>query len=168
MQQEQEERIRHERIAQESGGGSFPVLHGSSHLPTPVVADTGRKVLTIGGKGKGKGKPHATLTTTYSRPTPIASRAPTPPPTDIIPRPRSPPLDNTRGDKDLQKTMTWRDTEDRPWGDVKLVKRGGWNYVERAVLELVEEDKIGRRRRKGRENADKGLGVDGRKVVGAA
>lgn len=51
---------------------------------------------------------------------------------------------------------------------MKLVKRGGWNYVERAVLELVEEDKIGRRRRKGRENADKGLGVDGRKVVGTA
>jgi hypothetical protein len=64
--------------------------------------------------------------------------------------------------------MAWRDTEDRPWGDMKLVKRGGWNYVERAVLELMEEDKIGRRRRKGRENADKGLGVDGKKVVGSA
>ena len=169
-QQEQEERNRLERLAQESGGGSFPVLHGSSHVPTPTSTPTenGRKVLTIGGKGKGKGKSSATLTTTYSRPSPIPSRAPTPPPTDITPRPRSPPLDNTRGDKDLQKTMNWRETEDRPWADMKLVKKGGWNYIERAVMELVEEDKIGRRRRKGRENAEKGLGIDGKKVVGAA
>jgi len=73
-----------------------------------------------------------------------------------------------RGEKDLNKAMAWRETEDRPWGDMKLAKRGGWTYMAPAVLELVEEDQIGRRRRKGRENAQKGMGVDGRKVVGAA
>jgi hypothetical protein len=77
-------------------------------------------------------------------------------------------LDIVRGEKDLQKTRMWREAEDRPWADMKLVKRGGWTFMDSAVLELVEEDKIGRRRRKGRENADKGTGVDGRKVVGAA
>lgn len=166
-QQEQDERIRLERLALESGGGSFPILPGASHVPTPQTIDTGRKVLTIAGKGKGKGKSSATLTTTYSRPTPAPSRPATPPPTDHVPRPRSPPLDLVRGGKDLQKQINWRDTEDRPWGDMKLVKRGGWNYMERAVLELVEEDKIGRRRRRGKENVEKGMGVDGRIVVGA-
>jgi len=166
-QQEQDERIRLERLALESGGGSFPILPGASHVPTPQTIDTGRKVLTIAGKGKGKGKSSATLTTTYSRPTPTPSRPSTPPPTDHVPRPRSPPLDLVRGEKDLQKQINWRDTEDRPWGDMKLVKRGGWNYMERAVLELVEEDKIGRRRRRGKENVEKGMGVDGRMVVGA-
>lgn len=64
--------------------------------------------------------------------------------------------------------LDWRASEDRPWGDVKMVKKGGWSYIPAPVLELAEEDHIGRRRRKGRENAAKGMGVDGKKVVGAA
>lgn len=170
--QEHEERAKLERLAAESGGGSFPLLGPGAHgqPATHIDKDTGRKVLTIGAnaKGKGKGRSTATLTTTYSRPIPSPSRPATPPPTDIVPRPRSPPLDLVRGEKDLNKAMAWRETEDRPWGDMKLAKRGGWTYMAPAVLELVEEDQIGRRRKKGRENAQKGVGVDGRKVVGAA
>ena len=167
-QAEAEERNRQESVLRASGGGSFPILPTSG--PNTVSHDAGRKVLTINSQ-KGKGKhPSATLTTTYSRPSPVpgSSRQGTPPPTDLVPRPRSPPLDHTRGDKDLNKLLSWREAEDRPWGDVKLVKKGGWSYQPPAVLELVEEDAIGRRRRKGRENAAKGLGADGRKVVGAA
>jgi hypothetical protein len=76
-------------------------------------------------------------------------------------------LDLTRGEKDLNKLLNWREAEDRPWGDVKLVKKGGWTYQPAAIVEVLEEDVIGRRR-KGRQNAAKGLGADGRKVVGAA
>jgi hypothetical protein len=77
-------------------------------------------------------------------------------------------MDQERGEKELQKNMTWRETEDRPWGDLKLAKRGGWEYKARAVLELVEEDKIGRRRRKKGEAVERGWREDGTKVVGAA
>jgi len=169
-EREDQERARLDRLAAES---VFPVLASGNSTPvSQPQSDGGRKVLTIaggggggGGKGKGKSRSTATLTTTYTRPSPNPTRPPTPPAEDIVPRPPSSPLDSMRTEKELNKVLSWRENEDRPWGDMKGVRQGGWVYSERVVLELMEEDKVGRRKRK---KDEKGLGVDGKKVVGAA
>lgn len=72
-------------------------------------------------------------------------------------------------EKDLAKVLKWREEQDRPWGDCKKVKKGEeWKYIESKVLVMVEEDRVGRRRKKKDAAEEKGSGMDGRKVVGAA
>lgn len=184
------------RIAAVQAQAAFPYLSGtkgsgigtgvgSGPLAQPVPGppgSEGRKVLTIGSKGKGKGKAKTTtLTTTYTRPTPTPSPQPGSSgansnnkgdeiPSDIIPRPRSAPMEKNRTDKELDKALRWREEEDRPWGDQKVDKKGeGWNYLPLPVLAIGGEDQVGRRRKKkGMGTAQGGVGRDGRVVVGAA
>ena len=145
--------------------------------------EEGRKVLTIGavangggnGQGKGKAKSRVTLTTTTSIPSSSAAAAegeldlddPTDLslyPRDIVPRPRSTPLESSRIEKELAKHLKWRAEEDRPWGDMKAVKRGeAWAYVELPIAVAYEGQGGGRRKKKGGQ----GQGVDGRHVPGA-
>jgi hypothetical protein len=144
-------------------------------MAAPTPREQGRKVLTIGTKGKGKGKATATLTTTYSRPTPTPSPGPSTPlepqiPDDIVPRPRSAPLEAVKSEKELNKMLVWREGVDRPWGDMQKEKKGEvWSYVPLPVLVGGDEEQVGRRkgRKKGKASVA-GIGVDGRVVVGAA
>lgn len=127
-------------------------------------------MLTIGKNAKGKGRATVTTTTYTSVPVPSSSKpkeeAPSKP-TDIIPRPRSPPLDAARAAKELNKILSWRDENDRPWGDPKAERRGEtWSYKEAPVLEVVGREGTGRRSKAKEKN--KNIGLDGRKVVGAA
>jgi hypothetical protein len=161
------ERARKDRLLAESGGGAFPTLPGGARKPAST-AEAARKVLTIkSGQGKGKGKGKTTLTTTtYTTvATPPASSSQEPAAPETMPRPRSPPLDPSRRAKEAAKVHDWCVEQDRPWGDLKGERRGEtWTYVEKIVVELANEEGTGRRRKaKG-----KGLGVDGRHVVGAA
>ena len=169
-EREELERERKERLLAESGGGVFPTL---PNAPTPGSGQGGnggqsRKVLTI---GKGKGKNKAMLTTTTYQPSPIASpRSTSPaPPVDIIPRPRSQPLDPTRIEKELNKMLTWRNENDRPWGDMKRdIKGEVWGYVEIPMSNTVEEGHQGRRKMAKKKKSERGRGgVDGRLVPGA-
>ncbi|CAK9786937.1 hypothetical protein CC85DRAFT_328765 [Cutaneotrichosporon oleaginosum] len=159
------ERERKERLLAESGGGAFPTLPGGARKPQSA-AEAARKVLTIkSGQGKGKGRGKATLTTTtymtVATP-PTSSKEPQAP--ETVPRPRSPPLDPSRRAKEAAKALEWCVEQDRPWGDLKGERRGEtWAYVEKLVIELPNEEGTGRRRK-----AKKGLGADGRPVVGAA
>lgn len=75
-------------------------------------------------------------------------------------------MEAARVEKELAKTLKWREAEDRPWGDLKAAKKGtGWAYVEQQIVEVIEEDRVGRRKgRKGKGTA----GVDGRVVPGAS
>ncbi|ORX39792.1 hypothetical protein BD324DRAFT_234906 [Kockovaella imperatae] len=169
------ERERQERLVAESGGGAFPTLNGGPPRPTPVPAALPaqeRRVLTLG-KGKGgKGRGRATLTTTTIRPIASPSTTPgepvTPPPDDIYPRPRSPPLDIVRVAKELGRVMQWREEEDRPWGKLKADKGGGapLAYVELPIEHFIEDHVEGRR--KAAKKKKEGRGVDGRVVPGAA
>lgn len=144
---------------------SFPYLAGTAGAPpasTAASSEAGHKVLTI---GKGKGRITLTTTTTY----PVVPAAPAEPERyseAVIARPRSPPLEAARVEKELAKTLKWREAEDRPWGDLKAAKKGtGWAYVEQQIVEVIEEDRVGRRKgRKGKGTA----GVDGRVVPGAS
>lgn len=55
---------------------------------------------------------------------------------------------------------------DRPWGDLKGERRGEtWTYVEKVVVDLANDEGTGRRRKA--KMKGKGIGVDGRVVVGA-
>lgn len=132
--------------------------------------------MTIGGGKGGKGKGKATLTTTYMRPALPSSggstssnlaAAESQTPTDVVPRPRSPPLERARIEKEIAKVLQWRTAEDRPWGDPKAEKRGeGWKYAPLPASALMlDDDHVGRRKAK---KKIKGLGVDGKAVVGAA
>ncbi len=161
---DEEERERLARLAAESGGGAFPTLGGGKQVE--AVQDRGRKVLTLGKGGKGK----ATLTTTYTRPSTSSPAEPaTPPPTDITSRPRSAPLDAGRVEKELNKVLSWRLAEDRPWGDMKADKKGEvWKYVEAIVPEAIMEVTEGRRKAARKKQSGKGLGVDEKVVPGAA
>lgn len=144
---------------------AFPYLAGagsgsSSGSTSGKKEEKGHKVLTI---NKGKGK--ITLTTTHTPPP-----QPVTPPAEeryseaVVPRPRSPPLESARTEKELAKHRKWRQEEDRPLGNMKAAKKGeGWKYVEMAIVEVMDEDRVGRRRKgKGR-----GEGVNGRAVPGA-
>lgn len=154
---EAEERDRQARLIAESGGGAFPTLPGAL---TAKQAPAGRKVLTIGKNGT------KLITTSFKTPT-IVSRTVTPPPTDIVARPRSPPLDQGRVEKEWQKTSLWRTTEGRPWGNKQADKKGeGWGYVELPLSLWVEEDFVGRRKAAKKKRKD-GLGEGGRIVPGA-
>ena len=109
------------------------------------------------------------LTTTYNRPS-VSSVAEdtTLLPTDIVPRPRSPPLEAARVEKELNKVLSWRRDEDRPWGDSKKDKKGEvWKYVEVFVPESIMEDAEGRRKAAARKKS-KGIGMNGTAVPGAA
>ncbi|KAL1405520.1 hypothetical protein Q8F55_009157 [Vanrija albida] len=168
-ERDEEDRLRKEKWIAETGGGAFPSLQGNGPKGKPSTAEAARKVLTIGGKNA-KGKGRATITTTTYTSVPVASsskpkeEAPAKP-TDVIPRPRSPPLDTARAAKELSKILSWRDENDRPWGDPKAERRGdAWVYVEPPLLEVVGREGSGRRSKAKNKN----IGLDGRKVVGAA
>ena len=128
-------------------------------------------MLTVGKGGNGK----ATLTTyTYTNAQPASSttaEVETPQPTDIVSRPRSPPQEAARIEKELKKAVSWRVAEDRPWGDMKADKKGeGWRYVEAMVPESIMEDSEGRRkagRRKKKDEKGLGMGMNGKAVPGA-
>ena len=167
---EAEEQARQERLLAQSGGGAFPTLPGSStRTANPTTGGGGggsRTVLTIGKNAKGKAK----ITTTTYKPSPPVTPNPTEIirpafPTDITPRPRSPPLDAERVRREVQKVEAWRFAEDRPWGDVKAEHRGdGWGYVELPVSHWVEEDSQGRRKSAKKKGK---VGEGGRVVPGA-
>lgn len=170
---EEEERRRADEVAAQA---AFPYLSSagkaSSQSKGQQPQDQARKVLTIGGGAKGgKGKGKATLTTTYMRPvapaTPSSANDQPAIPTDIVPRPRSPPLERARVEKELAKLLQWRKEEDRPWGDLKAEKKGeAWQYVPLPASGLMQDDDhVGRRKAKKKV---KGLGADGKVVVGAA
>lgn len=160
---EQRARERRERALAESGGGAFPSLP-ANEAPRSA-ADAARRVLTISNaKGKGKGKAVLTTTKTVKKEKEVHREEEEEGP-EVVQRPRSPPLDPQRSVGELMKTLQWRIAEDRPWGDMKAVKRGeGWSYVEPMVIALPGEEGSGRRSKK---KSQKGLGVDGRVVVGA-
>ena len=163
LQKEQDERDaqeddRRQRLLAASGGGAFPTLPGGGAINAPVAkpAEQAYKVLSIGSsKGKGKGKATLTTTTTYrtsspSTPTPEPSGPAIP--TDIVPRPRSPPVDAGRRAKELERILAWRESEDRPWGDLKGERRGEvWAYVEPPIVEASGGDN---RRRNGKKNRE--------------
>ena len=66
-------------------------------------------------------------------------------------------------EKELNKVLNWREQEDRPWGDMRADKKGeAMVYVPIPIYVL---NHIGRR--KGKKKA-KGMGIDGRAVVGTA
>ena len=163
-EREETERERLARLAAESGGGAFPILPGGAHS-RHTSGEQGRKVLTLGGKA---GKGRATLTTTFTRSTPTGPTTP-PLPTDIVPRPRSPPFEVGRIEKELSKVLAWRVEVDRPWGDLRADKKGeGWKYVEVVVPQSIMEDSEGRRKAARKKKPAKGVGVGGRVVPGAA
>ena len=166
------ERERRERLLAESGGGAFPTLSGGPPRPIPVPsAAQERKVLTLG-KGKGRGRGAILTTTTYrsaASATPSPAEPVTPPPDDVVSRPRSPPFDADRIANELNKMLEWREENDRPWADKKNEKRGeGWSYVELPVSHSIEEDVEGRRKAARNKKKGEGKGVDGRAVPGAA
>ncbi|RXK38322.1 hypothetical protein M231_04364 [Tremella mesenterica] len=175
-EEEERERIQREQLLVQSGGGSFPSLSSSitTSIPTPTSNSTpeGRKVLNL---SKGKGK--ATLTTYTMVPTlqngtntlnggkegkkEIKEREIR---EDIVGKPKEGP--DIKGEKDLIKVLRWREEEDRPWGDMKGIKKEDvWEYVGKGnVVEILEEGMVGRRKSK----KLKGIGMDGKLVVGAA
>lgn len=159
-----EERERRAQLVAESGGGAFPTLPGSqprSGASTP----SGRKVLSLGKGGRGK----VTVTTTTYRPappTPVIVKDETP--RDIVARPRSPPLEATRVEKEYGKTVNWRKEEDRPWGDLKADKRGdGLVYIELPISHWIEENSEGRRKTAKKKKKEQAL-EDRRAIPGAA
>ncbi|KAL7422280.1 hypothetical protein Q5752_002926 [Cryptotrichosporon argae] len=170
---DERERARLARLAAESGGGAFPTLPGAAPVQPPGPAQRQeRKVLslsTVGGKNA-KGKAKATITTTtYRAPSPVRDaegghEGPEDDVADVIARPRSPPMEYRRIEKEIAEAASWRKEADRPWGDPKAEKKGTDKlaYVEKTVVALIPEEG---RRKKAKQ---KGLGVDGRKVVGAA
>ncbi|GMK58796.1 hypothetical protein CspeluHIS016_0602380 [Cutaneotrichosporon spelunceum] len=158
-----------ERKAQllaQSGGGAFPTLPGGTRKPQNT-AEAARKVLTIkSGQSKGKARSKATVTTTtyttVTTPAAASSKEPAAPET-TMPRPRSPPLDQSKRAKEAARAHDWCVEQDRPWGDLKGERRGEtWTYVESRMIELPNEG-MGRRRKA----KAKGVGVNGRAVVGA-
>lgn len=155
--------VKRAELAKAEAVASFPYLAGTAGAPQhPSATDAGHKVLTI---GKGKGR--ITLTTTHTLPQqPMVPAEPERYSEAVIDRPRSPPLEQSRTEKELAKNLKWRAEEDRPWGDMKAVKKGeAWSYVEQQIFEIVEDDRIGRRKaRKGKGTE----GVNGRVVPGAA
>jgi len=164
------EKERQDRLIAESGGGAFPTLPGGSGGSRPqTMADASRKVLTIGGSGKGKGKAVLTTTTYRQSPTPAVSEPATPMTYDTIARPRSPPLDAGRIEKEVEKWAQWRKTEDRPWGDMKADNKGEtWTYIELPLSQWVEEVTEGRRKAAKKKKKEGGQGENGRVVPGAA
>lgn len=166
-EREEAERVRKERLLARSGGGAFPSLPGGAGGAAGKAssADVTRRVLTIG-KPKGKGKPKATLTTTTYTSAPAPSSSATVEEVDdTIPRPRSPPLDTARVSKELAKALAYRAEHDRPWADPKAERAGEvWEYIPPLVIVLPGEEGTGRRRKAKKE---KGVGLDGRIVVGA-
>lgn len=89
-----------------------------------------------------------TVTTTTYRPAVVVTPEPKDDiPRDTISRPRSPPFDAARADKEWAKVVAWRKEEDRPWGDIKADKRGDTLvYVELPISHCVEESSEGRRK----------------------
>lgn len=168
-ERDETERKRKERLLIASGGGAFPTLPGGAPRAPASAADAARRVLTINKPAKGKGRTTVTATTYTSTPASSKPKAKEPetPVDDSVPRPRSPPLDEKRVDKELAKALAWRDENDRPWADPKAERRGEmWDYIPPLVIELAGEEGTGRRRRARQKKA--GVGVDGRVVVGAA
>jgi hypothetical protein len=177
---DEREQARRERMLAESGGGHFPTLNGKPIVSTAANRPEARKVLTLGAAGKGKGKGRATMTT-YSTPASSSAVSPNPSPAPssaaiaaaetTISRPREGPLDAKRLEKEWAKVAAWRKEEDRPWGDPRAQKNGdAWVYTPKPVLELMldhEELRREARRKKG-SLASQGIGLDGRKVPGAA
>ncbi|KAK8869890.1 hypothetical protein IAR55_000458 [Kwoniella newhampshirensis] len=180
------ERARLERLAAEAGGGSFPTLpgggggsgsglqgKGNPQNGSGAVGGT-RKVLTIG-SSSGKGK--STITTTTYRPVPIdvsSSSASTstdpsipPPPTDLVSRPRSNPVEGNKMEKELGKLLKWREEQDRPWGDLRAERKGDdaecWRYVELQVVAVApeREGEVGRRRKSKMKRGEGGREVPG-------
>lgn len=166
-ERDEAERQRKERLLVASGGGAFPSLPG--HAAKPSSADVTRRVLTIGKPAKGKGR--ATIkTTTYTSTPATSSSKPQDdkPDIEVIPRPRSPPLDPKRVSKELAKALAWRDENDRPWADPKAERRGEvWEYVAPITIELPGEEGTGRRRKAKKGRSGQGIGMDGKVVVGA-
>jgi len=163
-ERDEAERQRKEKLLIASGGGAFPSLPGQQPAK-PSSADVTRRVLTINKPSKGKGK--ATLTTTtYTPAAPSSSKAKVEEEAvETIPRPRSPPLDAHRAAKELAKALAWRTENDRPWADPKAERRGEmYEYIPPLVIELPNEEGTGRRRK---AKQKKGVGMDGRVVVGA-
>lgn len=162
---EQRAREKRERALAESGGGAFPSL--PAHDAPQTAADAARRVLTLSAaKGKGRGKAVLTTTTTVRKDKEPSASAAEEESVQVVPRPRSPPLDPQRTVSELLKTLQWRVAEDRPWGDLKAVKRGdALHYIPPAVVAVPNEEGTGRRRKA--KDKSKGLGVDGRVVVGS-
>ncbi|KIR58663.1 hypothetical protein I314_05502 [Cryptococcus bacillisporus CA1873] len=147
------ERERQEMLLAESGGGQFPSLTAGSASATGtnnVPLGGARKVISIGAKDKEKGRAMVTATT-YRNWSSTSSRRPkTPPPENIMPRPRSIPVDQNKAEKELTKVLNWRKEEGRPWGNMKAEKRGdAMKYVGVDVIAMrhVDENTIGRRRK---------------------
>jgi hypothetical protein len=159
-----EERLRRlEFEAAESGGGVFPTLTGARPGNTfQAQSDGARKVLSIG-SGKGGKK---TLTTMTFRPIPPVTPVETPPPVETVSRPRSPPLDAFKLEKDMKKMLAWRKENDRPWGNQKAHTKGEvWKYIEMEVPHMIiTGEGMGRRKAKARLQ---GKGEGGRNVPGA-
>ncbi|WVF72285.1 hypothetical protein IAT40_007097 [Kwoniella sp. CBS 6097] len=193
-QRQEAERERLARLAAEAGGGAFPTLNGRTPTPNSTAsasaaagAAAARKVISIGGggAGKGKGKGKSTITTTTYKPSPSPSngngtpasksRANTPPPSDIMPRLRYNPINPEKVEKEVRKLLSWREENDRPFGDFRLEKvntnksnnevgsAGGWKYKEMEVVHVRHEGEGDGRRR--RAKARRGEG--GREVPGA-
>lgn len=164
-EREQAERGRLARLAAESGGGSFPVLsqRPDSLGPDVLVPSQARKVLTIGKSSSGRAQ---VTSTTYTRTTSSASRPTTPPPSDIVHRPRSPLIDRVRGEKELDKVLRWRSEEDRPWGDLTGEKKGDlWAYVPDEIPVFIEDGTSGRRR-EAKKRGEARMGKGGRVIPG--
>ncbi|WVQ98644.1 hypothetical protein IAU59_005775 [Kwoniella sp. CBS 9459] len=199
-QRQEAERERLARLAAEAGGGAFPTLGGGgggggrASTPVSVGQPAGaRKVISIGGGGggagagggKGKGKGKSTITTTTYKPSPSPSnghsanrsRANTPPPSDIMPRLRYNPINPDKVEKGVRKLLSWREENDRPFGDFRIEKLrggvggggsisdvgGGWKYKEMEIVHVRMEGEGDGRRRKAKARRGEG----GREVPGA-
>ncbi|WVQ71572.1 hypothetical protein IAR50_001112 [Cryptococcus sp. DSM 104548] len=167
-EEEERERERQEVLMAESGGGHFPTLPAGMTGTNNVPLGNSRKVISIGAKEKGKGK--ATITTTTYRSgassTPPPARPKSPPPRNVMPRPRSLPTDQKKAETEIAKITKWRREEGRPWGDMEAEKKGlalKYKEADRVALTLVDENGLGRRK-KGKM---KGEGEGGRVVPGA-
>ncbi|ODN84713.1 hypothetical protein L202_00604 [Cryptococcus amylolentus CBS 6039] len=167
-EEEERERKRQEVLMAESGGGNFPTLPVGLTGTNNVPLGNSRKVISIGAKEKGKGRATVTTTTYRSGASSTAPlpRSKTPPPQNILPRPRSLPTDQNKAASEIAKITKWRKEEGRPWGDLKAEKKGlalKYKEVDRVALRLVDENAVGRRK-KGKM---KGEGEGGRVVPGA-
>lgn len=153
MEELERERERQEMLLAESGGGQFPSLTVGSANATGtnnVPLGGARKVISIGAKDKGKGRAMVTATTYRTGSSAPSPRPKTPPPENIMPRPRSIPVDQNKAEKELTKVLNWRKEEGRPWGNMKAEKRGdAMKYVGVDVIAMrhVDENTMGRRRR---------------------
>ncbi|OWZ65597.1 hypothetical protein AYX15_02943 [Cryptococcus neoformans] len=167
MEELERQRERQEMLQAESGGGQFPSLTAGSASATGtnnVPLGGARKVISIGAKDKGKGRAMVTTTTYRTGSSAPSPRPKTPPPENIMPRPRSIPVDQIKAEKELTKVLNWRKEEGKPWGDMKAEKRGDkmkYVGVDVIVMSQVNENTMGRRRKGKLKTGEAGRVVPG-------